>query len=171
MKKAYILDSTAFYADIPFNSTITYFTTPNVIEEVFHGTIRKTSIESYIEIGRLKIITPSSENIRNVRNSSVKTGDILKLSKTDITVLALALQFKKDKFDVSVVSDDFMVENSTIVLGMKIVPVMTQGISKVINWKTYCIGCGKVFIKKNLKSCDICGTKLKQKFNYGKNPI
>ena len=46
-------------------------------------------------------------------------------------------------------------------LGLKISPIMTQGIRDVGRWVHYCPGCKKNF--ESGKECPICGTPLKRK--------
>lgn len=162
--KSFVLDSTAFYASIPFTSTFTYYTTPEVLAEVSHGTVREAAIQSLVEVGRLKIMSPSANIVETVEESARASGDFSKLSATDISILALALQLKSDGLDISTVSDDYSVENSAKTMGIPVDPVLTRGISKTVKWITYCRGCGKVFNAEMSPSCDVCGTALSRKW-------
>lgn len=55
-RRALVLDSTAFYAGIPFTGTSKYYTTPLVIREVSHNQILSMAISALIESNRLIII-------------------------------------------------------------------------------------------------------------------
>ncbi len=85
-----VLDATAFYADVPFNSSETYYSTDSVIEEVSHKKIRKTHIEGLIEADRLRIYSPSEQYLKKVNKVAQESGDSSTLSKPDISVIALA---------------------------------------------------------------------------------
>jgi UPF0271 protein len=73
------------------------------------------------------------------------------------------MQLKKNGYYVTVVSDDYSIQNVVKFSGLKFSPVMTRGISRTIRWFLYCSGCGKVFHDSNITVCDVCGTKLKRK--------
>jgi len=168
-KEMVVLDATAFYADVPFSSWETYYSTDSVIEEVSHKKIRKTYIEGLIEAGRLKIYSPSEQYLKKVNNVAKEIGDSSTLSKPDITVVALALEFQKQGNQVMIISDDYSVENLSKTLDIRIVSVMTQGIKKMVKWQKYCSGCGKVFHNGKSRECDVCGSSLKRKFKTANN--
>ncbi|MCS7116014.1 MAG: nucleotide-binding protein [Nitrososphaerota archaeon] len=163
-KRVLILDSTAFYAGIPFTSTSTYYTTSSVIQEVKHTRTSKTAIESLIEAGRLIVKDPSAESIERVKDLANISGDIGKLSQTDLEVIALAYELKGKDFDAIIVSDDYSIENLARILHIDSIPIITKGISNVVKWLVYCSGCGKVFEDKKAVICDVCGTKLRRRF-------
>jgi UPF0271 protein len=159
-----ILDATAFYADVPFSSLATYYSTQSVIEEVSHKKIRKAYIDGLIETGRLRIYFPSEQYFKRVKEVASKSGDVFTLSKTDVSVVALALEFMSKDDRVIIVSDDHAVENLAKTLGIKVVSVMTSGIKKIVKWKQYCMGCGKIFHESKKRECDVCGSTIKRKF-------
>lgn len=92
-----------------------------------------------------------------------KSGDLQKLSNTDISIIALGMQLKRNGYYVTIVSDDYSIQNVVKFSGLNFSPVMTRGISRTIRWFLYCSGCGKVFYDSNIVICDVCGTKLKRK--------
>ncbi len=159
-----VLDATAFYAGVPYTGQGTYYTTDLVVKEVSHRKKKATSIEDLVEARRLRIYHPDKRYRKMVVEAAGKSGDLSHLSNTDISVVALALEFKSRDLKVMIISDDYSVENLAHILGVKSVAVMTGGIKKVVRWSIYCGGCGKVFQDKDGKVCDVCGSRLKRKF-------
>ena len=63
--------------------------------------------------------------------------------------------------NAELVTDDFAISNVAKNLGIKVIPVMTNGIKNVITWKYYCPGCKTNFSK--ITECPRCGNRLKRK--------
>jgi len=162
-RKALVLDSTAFYAGIPFTGISKYYATSLVIREVSHNQTLSMAISALMDSKRLIIVEPSHDLIEEVRLTASKSGDLQKLSNTDISVIALGMQLKRNDYYVTIVSDDYSIQNVVKFSGLKFSPIMTRGISRTIRWFLYCSGCGKVFHDSNITICDVCGTKLKRK--------
>ncbi|MEM5800450.1 MAG: ribonuclease VapC [Candidatus Aenigmatarchaeota archaeon] len=123
------------------------FTVPEVIEEVKD---RLTSLK--VSGLNLKVENPSRESIKEVKKIAKETGDLEKLSKTDLKLLALA----KEK-ELVIVSDDRNVQNVAEKIGIKYISIFSKKITKLITWKKYCKNCKKFF---QGKVCPICGMKL-----------
>lgn len=156
---AYVLDSTAFYAGIPYQGSGRYYTTYLVLEEVKHHNVGSSLIHT-----RVQVTEPSPESVDKVRSTAIKTGDIGALSQTDVSLLALGLDLKNGDGGVSLVSDDFAVRNVAEVLSIPLAPTaMKGGEWKNITWKIYCRGCGKTYTNPKLTVCPVCGTKLERK--------
>lgn len=156
---AYVLDSTAFYAGIPYQGSGRYYTTYLVLEEVKHHNVGSSLIHT-----RVQVTEPSPESVDKVRSTAIKTGDIGALSQTDVSLLALGLDLKSGEGGVSLVSDDFAVRNVAEVLAIPLAPTaMKGGEWKNITWKIYCRGCGKSYTNPKLTVCPVCGTKLERK--------
>jgi UPF0271 protein len=153
---AYVLDSTAFYAGIPYQGNGRYFTTYLVLEEVRHHNVGSSLIHS-----RVQVTEPSPESVNKVRTTASKTGDLGALSQTDISLLALALDLTTAEGGVSLVSDDFAVRNVAEVLSIPLAQTSLKGGEwKNITWKIYCRGCGKEYTNPKLTVCTVCGTQL-----------
>lgn len=159
-----VLDATAFYAGIPFTSTSKYHTTSAVIREVSHRSLTRASIQGLVDSSRLQIRDPQPKFVSAVKAMASKSGDLARVSNTDISVVALALELKDEGRTPTLVSDDYAVENLARHFQVKLGPVMTRGISKVVKWVVYCRGCGKVFDDVRITVCDVCGTKLRRRF-------
>ena len=156
---AYVLDSTAFYAGIPYQGNGRYYTTYLVLEEVRHHNVGSSLIHS-----RVQVTEPSPDSLNTVKTTAVKTGDIGALSQTDISLLALALDLKGRQGGVSLVSDDFAVRNVAEVLSIPLAQTSLKGGEwKNMTWKIYCRGCGKTYTNPKLTVCPVCGTQLIRK--------
>ena len=162
-----VLDATSFYAGIPFSSQEQSFTTPLVFEEIKHIKKSHDAVQALIDLDRLKIIEPEQENTNFVLEKAKNTGDLSELSKEDVSVLALCVQLNGE-----LVTDDYTVSNVAKHLNLKVIPIMTKGISKVLDSVYICPSCSKVF--ERISNCPICGSKLKKKSAERKpssNPI
>ena len=151
-----VLDSTAFYAGIPFGSNEPSYTTSLVYNEIEHIKKDHDAVQILIETKRLMICDPEHQFVITANNTAKKSGDIPNLSDEDISTIALSLQLNAE-----LVTDDFAVSNVAKNLGIKVIPVMTNGIKNIITWKYYCPGCKINFSK--VRECPRCGNKLKRK--------
>jgi len=151
-----VLDATAFYVGIPFVSNDSFMTTSMVYEEIQHIKTKQGALEMLQQTNRLQIRDPSEENIIIVKDVSIKTGDDSTISKQDVSIIALALENNSE-----LITDDFAVTNVAKQLKIKTSSLMTEGISTVGKWISYCSMCGKEFSKQ--KECPICGSKLNRK--------
>ena len=160
---AYVLDSTAFYAGIPYQGSGLYYTTYLVLEEVKHHNVGSSLIHS-----RVQVTEPSPGSMDRVKSTAAKTGDIGALSRTDISLLALGLDLMRRDGGVNLVSDDFAVRNVAEVLNIPLAPTsMKGGEWKTMSWKIYCRGCGKTYTNPKLTVCPVCGTQLLRKASNG----
>lgn len=154
----YILDSTAFYAGLPYQGNGRYYTTYQVLEEVKHQSVGSSLIHS-----RVTVTEPSAESLERVRSIATQTGDLNALSKTDISLIALALDLSKSSAKTSLISDDFAIRNVAEVLGVPLSETNVRGEWKKITWKLFCKGCGKQYTNPKLTTCIVCGTPLSKK--------
>jgi len=160
---AYILDSTAFYAGIPYQGNGRYYTTYLVLEEVKHHNVGSSLIHT-----RVQVTEPSPRSLERVKTTAAKTGDIGALSQTDMSLLALGLDLMMGDGGVNLVSDDFAVRNVAEVLNIPLAPTsMKGGEWRNITWKIYCRGCGKTYTNPKLTVCPVCGTQLVRKASNG----
>ncbi len=155
-----ILDASAFYAGVPFRSSSDYYTTSLVYDEIRHIKKNHGALEILLETNRLKIRDTDSESTQVAIKAAKDTGDFPQLSKQDISIIALCIEMNGE-----IVSDDFAISNVAKNLGLKISPIMTQGIKDVGKWIHYCPGCRTNHT--NRKECPVCGTQLKRKLLKG----
>ncbi len=151
-----ILDASAFYAGVPFRSSNDYYTTSLVYDEIRHIKKNHGALEILLETNRLKIREADKESTEVAIKAAKDTGDFPQLSKQDISIIALCIEMNGE-----IVSDDFAISNVAKNLGLKISPIMTQGIKDVGKWIHYCPGCKTNHT--NRKECPVCGTQLKRK--------
>ena len=151
-----MLDSSAFYAGIPFSSNEPSYITSLVYNEIEHIKKDHDAIQILIETKRLTINEPEDRFVTSTIDAAKKSGDFSNLSDEDISTIALSLQLNAD-----LVTDAFAVSNVAKSINIKVIPVMTNGIKNVVIWKYYCPGCKTDFSK--LTECPRCGNKLKRK--------
>ena len=151
-----ILDASAFYAGVPFRSSHDCYTTTLVYDEIKHIKKNHDALGTLLETNRLKIREPSEESTKTATDAAKKTGDYPQLSKQDMSILALCIETKGE-----IITDDFAISNVAKNLGLKISPIMTQGIKDVGRWVHYCPGCRTNH--ESGKECPMCATPLKRK--------
>ena len=151
-----ILDASAFYAGVPFRSSNDCYTTSLVYDEIKHIKKNHDALGTLLETNRLKIREPETESTKKATKAAKETGDFPQLSKQDISIIALCIEMKGE-----IISDDFAVSNVAKNIGLKISPIMTQGIEDVGKWVHYCPGCRTNHTSG--KECPMCGTPLKRK--------
>ena len=154
----FVLDASAFYVGIPFQSSNKCITTNAVYEEVKHIRKSYSPIEALIDAGNLKIIEPELTSLNKVIDCAKKTGDYTKLSQADISIIALALQFGK-----TLLSDDFAVGNVATLLKIPVKTLAFRGISELRAWVYFCKSCRTVY-NSRISVCQICGSRLKRRF-------
>ncbi len=155
-----ILDASAFYAGVPFRSSNDCYTTSLVYDEIKHIKKNHDALGTLLETNRLKIREPDKESTKTAIIAAKDTGDFPQLSKQDISIIALCIEMNGE-----IISDDFAISNVVKNLGLKISPIMTQGIKDVGKWIHYCPGCRTNHTNK--KECPMCGTPLKRKLLKG----
>ena len=150
-----MLDATAFYAGIPFNSQDKFYVATDVYDEIKH--IKKTNgaLDLLLNSKRLIIQEPNHKYSKKVIHTAKKTGDLNSLSNEDVSSIALSLELGTE-----LISDDFAVSNVAKQLGIEVKPIMTEGIKIIGKWIRYCSSCG---ISSNDSICPNCGNKLRRK--------
>lgn len=158
-----ILDASAFYAGVPFGSDNDCYTTSLVYEEIKHIKKNEDVLGTLMETNRLKIMDPDKESVNAAIASAKQTGDFQQLSKQDISIIALCINFNG-----LIITDDFAVTNVAKNIGLKTSSIMTTGIQDVGRWVHYCPGCR--INHTSGKECPMCGTPLKRKLLKGESP-
>ena len=115
----------------------------------------------------LAINSPSKEAIKRIHQIATETGDISRLSKADIEVLALALDINQEK-EAIVITDDYSIQNVAHALNINFKSISQDGITKSFKWTYRCSGCGKKF-NENIKTCPICGALTKTIISHKKD--
>ncbi|MEM5829841.1 MAG: PIN domain-containing protein [Candidatus Aenigmatarchaeota archaeon] len=142
-------------------SAIIYLQDFRKFEEIFIPPSVKDEIKDRLSRMKLetlepKIVEPEENFVKEIKTMAKRTGDLERLSETDVQVLALAKQV-----DAIIVSDDYNIQNVAKKLGIKYLSVFSKGIKKLYFWEKYCPNCKKYF-KRDLKECPVCGAGLKR---------
>ena len=160
-----ILDASAFYAGIAFSGLLKYYTTDKVFEEIRHIKSSISAIEVLVQSGNLKVIEPEAKFITSAIYIAKKSGDLVKMSEADLSVIALAFELRDS--NPLIITDDFAVANVGELSNIQVSYVMSKGITKVGTWLRYCPACS-VLYRKNEKQCVSCGNRLRTKLTHNK---
>jgi UPF0271 protein len=145
-----LLDTSAFFAleDVPMG--LEAYTTPSVLEELAkYGDKRAEYLEH-----KVKVISPAPASIESMATAARQTGDISRLSPTDLELLALARELGAEIW-----TDDYSIQNLAKHMGIPYRTMGTKGITRVVKWKYRCVGCGKTF-SEEVPDCPICGSQV-----------
>jgi len=163
-RRTLVLDTSAFIAGYePTGKGVRLYTVPEVLDEL-RDTMVRLRAQAALDSGKLMVESPKERFTEEVVRVAQETGDFASLSRTDLSVLALALQLGTLYSDLTLFSEDYSVQNVASRLGIKYRSLATLGISRRIVWETYCPGCHRTY--EGLSSgeaCPICGTRLKKK--------
>lgn len=149
----HIADSSLFIIGKRIEGSI--ITVPSVVEE-----LRDERSRTIMELMNVRIEPPLQIFIREVISKAGVTKDSEELSKTDIDILAKALEYSR-KEETVLISDDYAVQNTAIHLGIKVMPAGQKKIKDVLIWEKFCIGCKRRFPQGD--ACPVCGTALKKR--------
>jgi UPF0271 protein len=163
-RRSIVLDTSAFIAGFdPSSISEETYTIPEVGDELINGSMSKIRFLTSIESGKLIVIKPSSKYIDLVKAVSDETGDSGYLSKTDISILALAAQLKENGHDPIIATDDYSMQNTAEKLGLKFASLANFGIRYQFHWILYCPTCGRRYPpNQKITICENCGEKLKR---------
>jgi len=159
----YVLDATAFIFGFIPAKTFPLYTTDDVIKEVVKNKFSRLKIDTLISQGVIKVITPPRQYILEVEKRALFLSE-LKLSKADKSIIALSLYLRDtERNQVTIVTDDYSLQNVASTLGIKFKSLTVKGITKEIEWILYCPACGKSVKETKENFCPICGHKMKRK--------
>jgi UPF0271 protein len=150
MKKVYVFDTSAL---ILYHGPLEGLTVKEVLAEA------KSSLAK-LRGSLVRVQEPSISSLDEVSKLAKKTGDVL--SETDLKLLALALDLKKEGKVPQILTDDYSIQNLASVLGIEFSGVGEKGIKRVLKWVTFCPFCGKSFPASE-SECKFCGSPLKRK--------
>ncbi len=151
----YIADSAVFIMGYPVESTL-LITVPSVVNE-----LKSSEASMRFDLARedgAKVEMPQPDMIDEVLGMAEHTRDVEELSKTDVDILAKALE-RKD--DATLLTDDYAVQNVAVMLGIDVKPVVQKKIRDILVWEKQCVGCRKRFDDGDV--CPICGSELKKR--------
>jgi UPF0271 protein len=159
----FLLDSSAVLNDFSFQfkEEHSYITTPLALDELRDLRSRHLALNA-LQNGLLKIIEPGAESLKLVEKAVAEKG-FSRLSKTDVSLLALAIDLKEQKKKFKLITDDYSIQNFCKLLKIPFESVIRGRIKETIAFKLCCPACGKT-LKEGAKGkkCPVCGSPLKQ---------
>ncbi len=149
----YVLDTSAIYNATDYPADITLYSTPGVLREL-RRVYRTERAELFVET-RLRIAEPARGSIEKVREIARRSGDISRLSPTDIEVLSLAVEM-----GALLVTEDYSMQNIAEAAGIGFISLYLPPIREFVEWELRCLSCGAPAEGSGAKECRICGGKL-----------
>jgi UPF0271 protein len=155
MPETYVLDASAFiYGMFPEGELVT---PPKVYAEVKD----EASALKLELLAGLSVREPGAGWVGEIKKEAKETGDIMRLSPSDIDLLALAAEVRASGKSVAILTDDYAVQNVARKIGLEIVPLHQKGIKYKIVWEKRCMGCNRTYKEGDV--CEVCGSPLKLK--------
>lgn len=156
--EVYVLDTSGIVHLLTAHllTSVPCYTVPEVLQEV-RSRCSQYLLEVLEERRVLEVRDPSPEYVRRVSEVARRTGDLGKFSRTDLKVVALALELRDEGYEVTVLTDDYSIMNVLAHLGIRYRPVRTRGIREVRTWITYCSSCGRP-VPPESSTCPYCGS-------------
>ncbi len=149
--KKYIIDTSAILSGKINISSNNYIFADSVINEIKNGTLEKI-----MDAADLDIRSPERRYVDMASVSAMETGDYSVLSKTDIDVIALAMEYSG-----IIVTDDYAIQNVARHCGIEYTGSGIEPIKKSIVWKYRCTGCHRIY-DKYIEICPVCGHSVKR---------
>lgn len=158
--EVYILDTSALVAGFaPEFSDVKQLTVSEVVEEAQSLSV-KLKLETAITLGQIKVRDPSKESVDRILDKVEETGDTV--SRTDVKILALALDLNERGKKPVIVSDDYAIQNLSRLFNLTYSIIAKPGINSVFKWIKKCPACNRNYPADNDK-CKACGSKLFRK--------
>ncbi len=163
MKRIYILDTTALLTwHLPSRDRV--ITCPHVVSEA-REELTNAVLDAYLHTGKVGLEEPEDNYIKTAIKVSEETGDYIKLSETDIHVIALAIKYKEKGYSPVVVTDDYAIQNILTKLGIEYLSYYRR-IRKGIKWVMICRRCGKIYPPNTKqRECIECGGEIIRRKN------
>jgi len=149
----FVLDATAIRSGMVITDEHEWFAPASVIEELRLGKVAR-DVGLLTEL-TLKVHSPDRIWIEKVKAAAGSTGDIFRISKTDIDILALAMEL-----NATIITDDYSIQNCARTLNVPFQTGVLDGIKEVFHWTYRCRGCGRTFDKEH-EDCPICGSDIR----------
>lgn len=162
--KALVLDTSAFITGFgPYLSSIPAiptYTIKEVLDEIKNSEL-KMKVELSLSEGSLKLVEPSERGLVKATEMAEKSGDVAALSDVDLKIIALASDLNDEGIDVSIMTDDYGIQNVSSLMGIAHAPAAESGIKRIIMWQKICKACKREFGPDFKGECPDCGSELK----------
>ncbi len=155
----FVLDASAILNEpnFEFGKGNNYVTTPLVVKE-FKSMESRLLVENALRHGLLEVRAP--KHVFFVQAQSLVEEHGYRISRADISVIALGLELLAEKREFVVLTDDFSIQNFLGIAGVPYSSVIQGEIRETFSFSKKCPACGKVF-HSSLKKCPDCGVQLK----------
>ncbi len=119
----FVMDSAVILNNFNFAfSEDIFFTSNEVLDEIIDFR-SKNLVQIGLKEGKIKVVEPKKEFLEKARKAAKELSLIHKLSKTDFSVIALAIELK-----FPLLSDDYHIQKVCIKLGLKFDSVLREKI-------------------------------------------
>lgn len=133
-KRILLLDSSALLnAGFSFDESAEHLITSACVSELKSMESRLLA-DNALSQGLLLIFDPCPHSVSATQGFLEKLGD-KRLSKADVSVIALAEELKQKGRSVEVVTDDYSIQNALKSLKIPYRPILQKGIKKPKKWK------------------------------------
>ncbi len=151
---SYVLDTSAILSgkNLPF--TVDLYIPPGVLDEIKKGGRWYRKVKMMMAAG-LKVVSPPGALVEAVERKAKSTGDYLRLSDTDVEVIALALHL-----DAEILTDDYSIQNMAKNMGIRYGGISQMGIREEYTWTYRCRKCGRWY-RESVEECDTCGGEIR----------
>jgi len=122
-KRIYVLDASAIIGGF-YSKSYSNFTTSDVILEI-KDLKSSLLLQSAIENRHIHVEEPEYEHVEKTSEIIGSSGDILRLSRVDQNLIALALKLKRKGYTPTVVTDDYSMQNTLKTINMSYRSVLT----------------------------------------------
>jgi len=161
--KVIVLDSSALINAPVLEFKEKLMTTEKALNELKSMEAKYLALNA-IKQKKLFLVEPEEKFKEKIEQLIEEKGFKRKLSETDKSILALALQLKRKKAKVEVITDDYSIQNFLKILKIKFFGILQGKIKKILEFELVCPACNKKFLHKYAsKYCDFCGSKLTKK--------
>lgn len=158
-RKVYVLDTSAMISAQFEPGPVEIVTVQEVVDEVLYGGLAPQRISTALSTQAVKLKRPSQQAVEKVRLAARETGDLPKLSKADLAVLAVAVDELAKGGEVYVLTDDYGLQNTALKLGLKVAGVRLGVVREMREWVFRCMVCGKVY-RTPVNRCVECGGEV-----------
>jgi len=160
-EKVYVLDASGIIGGF-ISSKHKNITINGVLSEI-KDLKSQISLQSALDEGKIMVKEPDNDSVKQVKSAIHNSGDILRLSEVDISLVALAVTLLKN-YHPTVVTDDYSIQNILKILKIPYQGVMTEGITGIYGWIKICRGCRHHYPSDYQgEDCEICGSPVYRK--------
>ncbi|NIQ04533.1 MAG: hypothetical protein GWO20_02010 [Candidatus Korarchaeota archaeon] len=133
-----------------------------IIPEKVKEEIKDMESKIFLKIAtpKLSVSSPKKMYIKEVKKKSGESGGLHSLSETDISLIALALQFsREEQGETVVVSEDFAIQNYCSLYGINFKSLRNRKINEKRIIIKQCKACKERYPVK-FSSCPSCGSEV-----------